>query len=67
MPLIQLARFYNYLLNVSIITRWTLFIVPIAGILWIPGILGLTEFPNAQVRASSAPRIALIVGPGMER
>lgn len=45
----QFVRFYNYLLNVSIITRWTLFIVPMAGLLWIPGILQLTTFPNAAV------------------
>jgi hypothetical protein len=49
-PWAQFAKFYHYLLNVSIVTRWFLFIVPILGILWIPGILGLTAFPNAHVR-----------------
>ncbi|KAF8629659.1 hypothetical protein AX17_005598 [Amanita inopinata Kibby_2008] len=48
-PKNALSRFYNYLLNVSIVTRWTLFIVPVLGILWIPGILGITTFPNATV------------------
>lgn len=42
-------RLYNYLLNVSIVTRWLIFIVPILGILWIPGILSFTKFPNAKV------------------
>ncbi|KAF7792394.1 hypothetical protein EIP86_003431 [Pleurotus ostreatoroseus] len=47
----RFAKFYNYLLNVSIVTRWFLFIVPVMGILWIPGILGLTNFPDARVRS----------------
>lgn len=42
-------KLYQYLLNVSIITRWILFIVPMLGILWIPGILSLTAYPNANV------------------
>ncbi|KAF8893315.1 Mechanosensitive ion channel-domain-containing protein [Infundibulicybe gibba] len=48
-PKNKLSLFYHYLLNVSIVTRWILFIVPVLGILWIPGIVGLTTFPNAQV------------------
>ncbi|KAG5643162.1 hypothetical protein DXG03_001492 [Asterophora parasitica] len=48
-PNTKLFRFYNYLLNVSIVTRWILFIVPVLGIIWIPGILGFTTFPNAKV------------------
>ncbi|KZV69518.1 hypothetical protein PENSPDRAFT_676041 [Peniophora sp. CONT] len=48
-PKTALVRFYNYLLNVSIITRWMLFIIPMAGLLWIPGILQLTTFPNAAI------------------
>lgn len=42
-------RLYNYLLNVSIVTRWFLFIVPVLALLWIPGILGITTFPNAAI------------------
>ena len=38
----QFVRFYQFLLNVSIVTKWTLFIVPILAILWIPKIIGLT-------------------------
>jgi hypothetical protein len=45
----QFVKLYQYLLNVSIITRWILFIVPVLGILWIPGILSLTVYPNANV------------------
>ncbi|KAF9012331.1 hypothetical protein BDQ17DRAFT_1232693 [Cyathus striatus] len=48
-PKNKLARLYHYLLNVSIVTRWFIFIVPFLGVLWIPGILSLTSFPNAQV------------------
>lgn len=49
---------YNYLLNVSIVTRWILFIVPVMAIVWIPGILGFTAFPDGRVsyHASSPPR-----------
>lgn len=45
----QLVRLYYYLLSFSIITRWLLFIVPLLAILWIPGILHFTRFPNAEV------------------
>ncbi|KDR75887.1 hypothetical protein GALMADRAFT_68503 [Galerina marginata CBS 339.88] len=48
-PKTKVGKLYSYLISVSIITRWILFIVPILGILWIPGILSLTAFPNAQV------------------
>ncbi|KAJ6625628.1 Mechanosensitive ion channel-domain-containing protein [Mycena sp. CBHHK59/15] len=46
------SKLYNYLLNVSIVSRWILFIVPVLALLWIPGILGilsLTSFPHAEV------------------
>ncbi|GAW01584.1 serine threonine protein kinase [Lentinula edodes] len=49
LPKNKFAKMYNYLLNVSIVTRWFLFIVPPLALLWIPGILGLTTFPNATV------------------
>lgn len=42
-------KVYNYLLNVSIITRWTLYIIPILALLWIPGILSFTAYPHATV------------------
>ena len=29
--------------------RWTLFIVPVLGAIWIPGILSFTTFPHATV------------------
>ncbi|KAG8890399.1 hypothetical protein FRB98_008974 [Tulasnella sp. 332] len=43
------GRMYAYLLNLSIVTRWFLYITPIAGLLWIPGAVGLTAFPNAEI------------------
>ncbi|KAI0785645.1 Mechanosensitive ion channel-domain-containing protein [Abortiporus biennis] len=49
LPKNKFARFYNYLLNVSIITRWFLFIIPVLALLWIPGIVGFTTFPNAAI------------------
>lgn len=45
----QLRKLYNY----SIVVRWTLIIVPILLVLWIPGILSVTMFPHATVRFSS--------------
>jgi hypothetical protein len=48
-PKNRAARFYNYLLNMSIVTRWFLFIVPVLGLLWIPGILGLTAYPDKHI------------------
>ncbi|KAJ2925115.1 hypothetical protein H1R20_g11975, partial [Candolleomyces eurysporus] len=50
-PKNKVSKFYHFLLNVSIVTRWFLFIVPVLGILWIPGILGVTTFPNAKIWA----------------
>ena len=57
LSLSQITKFYHYLLNVSIITRWFLFIVPLLAILWIPGILAVTLFPNAKVILSSLVRV----------
>lgn len=48
-PTDKLSKLYYYLLNVSIVTRWIIFIVPILGAIWIPGILSITKFPNATV------------------
>lgn len=45
----KFTKFYHYLLNVSIITRWIIFIIPVLGLLWIPGILSLTVFPKANI------------------
>jgi hypothetical protein len=46
----QFVRFYQFLLSASIVTRWTLFIIPVLAILWIPGIVGLTASPRGEVR-----------------
>lgn len=46
----QFVRFYQFLLNASIVTRWMLFIIPVLAILWIPGIIGLTASPRGEVR-----------------
>ncbi|KAL6310327.1 Mechanosensitive ion channel-domain-containing protein [Sparassis latifolia] len=43
------SKLYNYLLNASIVTRWIVFIIPVLGLLWIPGILGLTKYPHATI------------------
>jgi hypothetical protein len=45
----KISKLYVDLLNVSIVTRWIIFIFPILGILWIPGILGIVKFPKATV------------------
>jgi hypothetical protein len=45
----QLTKLYNFLLNFSIVTRWTIFIIPALIALWIPGILSFTKYPGAQV------------------
>ena len=45
----QFTKFYYYILNVSVVTRWALFIIPVLALLWIPGILGFTAFPDATV------------------
>ncbi|KAH8107938.1 hypothetical protein BXZ70DRAFT_884347 [Cristinia sonorae] len=50
-PKNRVSRLYNYLINVSIVTRWFLFIVPVLGLLWIPGILGVTTFPRTEIWA----------------
>lgn len=49
LPQNRFSKLYNYLLNVSIITRWALFIIPVLAILWIPGIVGLTTARNATI------------------
>jgi len=49
LPNSKFVRFYQFLLNASIVTRWTLFIVPVLAILWIPGIIGLTVSPRGQI------------------
>ncbi|KAF7315647.1 Mechanosensitive ion channel protein [Mycena indigotica] len=43
------SRLYHYLLNASIVTRWILFIFPLLGIIWIPGILDYTGTTNKTV------------------
>ncbi|KAJ7462327.1 Mechanosensitive ion channel-domain-containing protein [Mycena galericulata] len=50
LPRNQVSKLYNYLLNVSIVSRWILFIVPLLAIIWIPGILVLTRTtPDAEI------------------
>jgi hypothetical protein len=46
----QFVRFYQFLLNRSIVARWTLFITPVLAIIWIPGIVGLTASHRGEVR-----------------
>ncbi|CAE6471545.1 unnamed protein product [Rhizoctonia solani] len=48
-PKNRLVRFYTYLLNLSIVTRWFLYIVPVAALLWIPGVLQITTFHESAI------------------
>lgn len=48
-PNSKFARFYQFLLSVSIVTRWTLFIIPVLAIVWIPGIIGLTASHSGEI------------------
>ncbi|KAH9963910.1 Mechanosensitive ion channel-domain-containing protein [Russula dissimulans] len=49
LPNAKASFFFFFLLNASIVTRWTLFILPVLAILWIPGIIGLTASPRGQI------------------
>ncbi|KAF8499687.1 Mechanosensitive ion channel-domain-containing protein [Russula emetica] len=49
LPNSKFSRFYQFLLNASIVTRWTLFIIPVLAILWIPGIIGLTSSHRGEI------------------
>ncbi|KAI9511136.1 Mechanosensitive ion channel-domain-containing protein [Russula earlei] len=49
LPNSKFVRFYQFLLNASIVTRWTLFIVPILIIIWIPGVIGVTASPRGKI------------------
>ncbi|KZV95105.1 hypothetical protein EXIGLDRAFT_672416 [Exidia glandulosa HHB12029] len=44
----KVVRLYTWLINVSLVTRWILFIVPVLGLLWIPGILGITAYKDTR-------------------
>ncbi|KAF5370669.1 hypothetical protein D9758_001813 [Tetrapyrgos nigripes] len=48
-PQNRFSKAYHFFLNFSIVTRWFLFIVPVLAILWIPGILQFTTFPDGTV------------------
>nr|GAT56367.1 serine/threonine protein kinase [Mycena chlorophos] len=41
-PKTEVSKIYNTLLGFSVLTRWILFIVPLLGVIWIPGILDYT-------------------------
>lgn len=43
------SRFVWKIFDSSFIVRWIIYIVPVLGLLWIPGIIGLTAAPNAKV------------------
>lgn len=43
------SRFCSKVFHSSFLVRWLIYIVPFLGLLWIPGILGLTAAPNARV------------------
>ena len=43
------SRLYYWALNRGIVVRWTLYILPVLAILWIPGIIGLTAVPQKNL------------------
>lgn len=45
----QASRGFLNLIASNIIVRWACFIIPITALLWLPGILGVTSFPDATV------------------
>ena len=45
----QASRLYYWLLNRGIIVRWAMYIIPVLGLLWIPGIIGLAVDDTATV------------------
>ncbi|KAF9520315.1 hypothetical protein BS47DRAFT_1446349, partial [Hydnum rufescens UP504] len=49
LSLFLVVKIYAFLLNASIVTRWIIFIIPVLILLWIPGILSLTAYPNAGI------------------
>jgi len=47
--MVQISKLYYWALNKSIVFRWALYIIPVTALLWIPGILGLTAFPDTHI------------------
>ncbi|GMK54215.1 hypothetical protein CspeluHIS016_0108010 [Cutaneotrichosporon spelunceum] len=45
----RLGRLYLWAINTSIVVRWALYIIPVLALLWIPGILGVTAYPNSHI------------------
>ncbi|KAM0747079.1 hypothetical protein T439DRAFT_359919 [Meredithblackwellia eburnea MCA 4105] len=43
------SRFIFAIFDSSFVVRWIIYIIPFLAILWIPGILGLTGYPEATV------------------
>ncbi|TIC29367.1 hypothetical protein E3Q11_01436 [Wallemia mellicola] len=48
-PKSKIVRLYFFLINTSIITRWAIFVLPIAGVLAIPLIVSVTTAPDAEL------------------
>lgn len=45
----RFSRMYLWAINRNIIFRWALYIIPFLAILWIPGILGVTAYPDSHI------------------
>ncbi|KAJ7096303.1 Mechanosensitive ion channel-domain-containing protein [Mycena epipterygia] len=60
LPKNQASKLYNYLLNVSIVSRWILFIVPVLALVWIPGILVLTTSKSSKVHNAQVWGVGLL-------
>jgi hypothetical protein len=45
----RFSRMYLWAINRNIVVRWTLYIIPFLALLWIPGILGVTAYPDSHI------------------
>lgn len=55
--MVQISKLYYWALNKSIVFRWAFYIIPVTALLWIPGILGLTAFPDTHIWGTKLVRV----------
>ncbi|KDQ21736.1 hypothetical protein BOTBODRAFT_212160 [Botryobasidium botryosum FD-172 SS1] len=48
-PKSRLVALYKYLLSLSIVTRWIVYILPILALIWLPGAIAILITPNAKI------------------
>ncbi|KAL3447339.1 Mechanosensitive ion channel-domain-containing protein [Aspergillus insuetus] len=51
----RLGRFYNAVLNFSIVTRYMIYVAPLAALIAIPIIIGATATPDAKIGGVALP------------